>query len=265
MTTAPAPPTDGYEEFARFYDAFTSGSDYEMWTSQMLGLARRHGLAGTRLLDVACGTGKSFLPFLQRGFDVTGCDASPAMLAEAARKAPGVPLVEADMRTLPRLGSFDLVTCFDDSLNHLLDEDGLASAFASLAENLDPAGLLLFDLNTLLAFRTTFAVDSVLVHDTATFLTRGNSSADAPPGCLATVDVDVVWAREDGLYERLGARLQERHFPPHRVTSLLALARLECVGVHGVLDNGTPVPQPDETRQLKLIYAATLAKGGDPE
>jgi len=264
MTTVTACATGGYEEFAPFYDAFTSGSDYETWTKHVVGLARDYGLSGTRLLDVACGTGKSFLPFLARGFDVTACDVSRAMLAEASRKAPDVRLVEADMRALPAIGAFDLVTCFDDSLNHLLDEDQLGSAFASLAANLGPAGLLLFDLNTLLAFRTTFAVDGVFTHGTTTFVTRGDSTADAPPACLGAVHVDVFALRADGLYQRLGTRLQERHFPPHRVTALLVDAGLECLGVHGVLDDGTPVAEPDETRHLKLIYATRRAKGGDP-
>jgi SAM-dependent methyltransferase len=265
MTTVPAPATEGYEEFACLYDAFTSASDYETWTSHVLRLAHEYGLSGTRLLDVACGTGKSFLPFARRGFDVTGCDVSPSMLAEAARKAPEVPLVEADMRGLPMLGRFDFVTCFDDSLNHLLDEDALASSFASLAANLGPAGLLLFDLNTLLAYRTTFAVDSVFVHDATTFVTRGDSSADAPPGCRAAVQVEAFTVREDGLYQRVATRLEERHFPPHRVTRLLGLAGLECLGVHGVLDDGSHVAEPDETRHLKLMYAARPAKGGDLE
>jgi SAM-dependent methyltransferase len=260
----PVPAEEGYEKFARFYDAFTAGSDYETWTAHVIGLARDHGLHGTRLLDVACGTGKSFLSFLERGFDVTACDSSPGMLAEAARKAPAVPLVEVDMRRLPALGRFDLITCFDDSLNHLLDEEELSAAFASLAANLDPAGLLLFDLNTLLAFRTTFATDAVFDQDRTTFVTRGDASADAPPGCVAAVRVDVFAARDDGLYERVGTRLRERHFPPHRVISLLLRAGLHCRGPYGVLDDGMPVPDADETRQLKLIYAATLAKGGDP-
>jgi SAM-dependent methyltransferase len=264
MTTVSARPREGYEEFARFYDAFTAGSDYEKWTSHALGLAREHGLRGTRLLDVACGTGKSFVPFLRRGFEVTACDNSAAMLAEAARKAPAVSLVEADMRSLQALGEFDLVTCFDDSLNHLLDEEGLASALASLAANLAPGGILLFDLNTLLAFRTTFAVDGVFTDGRTTFVTRGDSSPDAPPGCLAAVHVDVFQRRDDGLYERSGTCLRERHFPPHRTVALLALAGLDCRGVYGVLGDGTPVAEADETRQLKLMYVATLAKGGDP-
>jgi len=265
MTAGTASTAEGYEGFAPFYDAFTSASDYDTWTTHLLGLVSRHGVAGKRLLDVACGTGKSFVPFLDRGFDVTACDRSPAMLSEARRKAPDVPLHQADMRALPGLGRFDLVTCFDDSVNHLLDEEDLAAAFVSLARHLDPAGLLLFDVNTLLAYRTTFAVDAVHTHDDLIFAIQGDSNADAAPGCLAGVQVDVFEARDCGLYERSTTRLRERHFPPQRVTTLLTLAGLDCVGLYGVLDDGTPVPDADETRQLKLIYVARLAKGGDPE
>src|SRR5829696_6289167 len=77
-----------YEIFARHYDGFTAASDYESWTERVLELARGHGIAGNKALDLACGTGNSFLPLLRRGFAVTGCDVSPAMLAEAAIKAP---------------------------------------------------------------------------------------------------------------------------------------------------------------------------------
>jgi SAM-dependent methyltransferase len=264
MATNTRAGADGYEALAQVYDAFTSGSDYEAWTSHVLALARAHGLRGNRLLDLACGTGKSFMPFVARGFEVTGCDVSPAMLAEASRKAPGVLLVEADMRELPVLGGFDLVTCFDDSLNHLLTEEELAAALVSIAANLDPSGLLLFDLNTLLAYRTTFAVDTVVVEDGTTFVWRGDASADAPPGCLAAASIDAFVPVEDGLYSRISSRHPQRHFPPHRVTALIAGAGLECLGVHGVLEDGSHVSELDETRQLKVMYAARLAKGGDP-
>jgi SAM-dependent methyltransferase len=263
MTTIASPSYDGYEGLARVYDAFTADSDYETWTRHVLALAASYGWRGTTLLDVACGTGKSFLPFLERGFRVTGCDVSPAMLAEAARKAPDVSLMEADMRALPRLGAFDLVISFDDSLNHLLDEAELRSAFASLSANLAPSGLLLFDPNTLLAYRTTFAVDSVAVRDAHTFVLRGDSNADAPPGCCATAHVDIYSGCEDGRFERTSVRLVQRHFPPHRVTALLTEAGLRCLGVHGVLADGSQIPAADETRQLKLMYVARLAKGGD--
>jgi SAM-dependent methyltransferase len=265
MATITAPATEPYERLARFYDAFTAASDYEIWTAHVLALAEGYGWTGRTVLDVACGTGNSLLPFVARGLEVVGCDLSSPMLAEAAAKAPDVRLIEADMRALPALGEFDLVTCFDDSLNHLADQDELVSALASMARNLGRSGLLLFDLNTLLAYRTTFAVDSLVQHGHLSFAVRGESSPDAPPGCRASVRVDVFAERENGLYERLTTRLDQRHFAPHRVMAALAGAGLDCLGAHGVLADGSSVLEVDETRHLKALYVARLAKGGDPE
>src|SRR5690242_4342384 len=102
-----APPRDhalaAYEALASHYDAFTAHHDYAAWTRDLEALARRHGLSGRTLLDVACGTGKSFAPYLERGWSVVACDGSPAMLARAADRADGrVPLHVADMRALPQ-------------------------------------------------------------------------------------------------------------------------------------------------------------------
>jgi SAM-dependent methyltransferase len=265
MTTTAASPADGYGDFACFYDAFTAGSDYEAWTARAVALAQAHGLHGTDLLDVACGTGNSFLPLLRRGFRVTACDVSPAMLELAERKALEARLVEADMRRLPSLGEFDLVTCFDDSVNHLLDEDGLEGALRSMAACLRPDGLLLFDANTLAAYRTTFAGDSWFERDGTVFVCSGESGPDAPPACEAAIRIDAFRPRGDGLYERAGTRQVQRHHPPHRVVAMLARAGLDCLGLHGVLDDGSLTPAADETRHLKLLYVARLAKGGDPE
>jgi hypothetical protein len=57
------------------------------------------------------------------------------------------------MRRLPVLGEFDLITCLDDAINHLLGPDELADAFDCLRANLAPSGLLVFDVNTLAAYR----------------------------------------------------------------------------------------------------------------
>jgi SAM-dependent methyltransferase len=255
--------SEEYDAFAPYYDAFTAGSDYEAWTRHVLELARQLGLCGTSLLDLACGTGKSFLPFLKRGFDVTGCDISGEMLAQAARKAPGVRLVHADLRELGTMGRFDLVTCFDDSLNYLLGESDLAQALKGIAANLSPAGIALFDLNTLHAYRKTFAGDSVVERDGTVFAWRGESTADARPGCTTAATIDVFTPREAELYERIRTRHVQRHFSPERVRTLLASAGLDCLGVYGARDDGSLEAQLDETRHLKAVYAARLSKGGD--
>ena len=261
---APAVTTsEEYDAFAPYYDAFTAGSDYEAWTRHVLELAHRLGLRGTSLLDLACGTGKSFVPFLRRGFDVTGCDISREMLARAASKAPGVRLVRADLRELGTLGRFDLVTCFDDSLNYLLDESDLAHAVRGIAANLSPTGIVLFDLNTLQAYRTTFAGDSVVERDGTVLAWHGEGATDAPAGCTASATIHVFTPRGDELYQRIRTRHIQRHFSPECVRALLDSAGLDCLGVYGARNDGSLDPRLDETRHLKAVYAARPSKGGD--
>jgi len=263
MTTAAGTPVSDYDAFAPHYDAFTFGSDYERWTQGVLDHARAHGLRGRALLDVACGTGNSFLPFLRRGFEVVGCDSSAAMLAEAASKAPHARLVLADMRELPTLGAFDLVTCFDDSLNYLLDEEELGAAFEGMARNLRAGGLAAFDLNSLLAYRTTFAADRVSESDGTVFAWRGLGSAAAEPGSAAEARIEIFAPAGEAAYERVVTTHRQRHFPRERVLALLAGAGLECVAVHGVLADASLDERPDESRHLKVLYTATRAEGGD--
>src|SRR3954447_18997800 len=93
-----------YEAFAPAYNNFNHSNDYEKWLGAvLLPELWKHGLRDAgKALDVACGTGRAFRPLLRRGWDVQGCDLSPAMLKLAAAEGTAkVPLVAADMRDLP--------------------------------------------------------------------------------------------------------------------------------------------------------------------
>src|SRR6201996_2951451 len=103
-----------YESIAPVYDAFTAHHNYESWIATLLELAAENGLrkGASRALDVGCGTGKSFAPLLDRGWEVTGCDISASMVALARERAGDRVRIEiADMRELPGLGSFDGPLC----------------------------------------------------------------------------------------------------------------------------------------------------------
>jgi ubiquinone/menaquinone biosynthesis C-methylase UbiE len=105
-----------YDVLAPSYDLLTADYDHDRWIGALLAWAREHGLDGRRALDVACGTGRSFVPLLAAGFEVVACDESRGMLNVAATKVPDPRAIRRhDMRALPVLGSFDLVTCIDDA------------------------------------------------------------------------------------------------------------------------------------------------------
>src|SRR3954469_19414203 len=123
MATQVQDPTyEAYELLAPFYDLYTNKYGHEGWLATIEAIALEHGLRGSRLLDVGCGTGKSFLPMLARGYEVTAFDISPAMAARACEAAAGseAEVLVADVRDLPQLGRFDIATALDDALNYML-------------------------------------------------------------------------------------------------------------------------------------------------
>jgi len=69
---------------------------------------------GARLLDIGCGSGVCLGVASGRGAQVTGLDASPAMLDHARERAPDAQLDVGDLQFLPYDdGAFDAVTTFN--------------------------------------------------------------------------------------------------------------------------------------------------------
>ena len=240
------------------YDDFTAHHDYELWLGNLLPELEANGLQGRRLLDVGCGTGKSFLPMLDRGWDVVAVDISPSMAAIAAEKAGGRARVEvADMRALPMLGDFDLVWCLDDAINYLLSASELRRCLAGLRRNLRPGGLCLFDVNCLSAYRGFFSETHVVPAGDRELVWRGRGRSDAEPGSESEACLEIVSSGQV-----LGRAIhRQRHFRPGEIEAGLAAEDLELLATYG---HGTDavLQQPlDEDVHSKAIFIAKRGEG----
>lgn len=246
-----------YEAFAPVYDDFTAHHNHELWLGNLLPEAGKHGLRGRRLLDVGCGTGKSFLPMLARGWEVTACDISASMLEIARAKCGGAArLFIADMRRLPEFGEFDLVYALDDAVNYLLDREELGEALSGMRANLAPTGLLMFDLNTLQAYRSFFAEEQRVERGGRRLVWQGQSSADVPPGAIseAHLAVDAGPGTEVETHVH-----RQKHFPEPEVRAVLEASGLECLAVYGHGFDAVPVQPLDELVHSKAVYLARRA------
>ena len=249
-----------YEATAPLYDAFTAHHRHGLWTDMLERLLRPHGLRERgRLLDVGCGTGKSFVPWEERGWSVVACDASPAMLERASRRAgPGTATVLADARDLGALGRFDLVAMCDDVVNYLAPHEHVP-AFSGVARNLAPDGLFAFDVNTLKVFRTFFA-DTIACEAGDRFAVwRGAAPRDLPPGGVAEATLDGFVEEDDGSWSRLHAVHRQYHHPVDLLRTTLAEAGLRVVAVHGVDADCRHDERVDELRHDKVVVVARQA------
>jgi SAM-dependent methyltransferase len=257
VTTA-LPEGAPYEALAEVYDLLTAGYAHERWLVELERLARAHGLRGRRVLDVACGTGSSFLPLLDAGYQVTACDLSPAMARRAAEKAGGRAAVHvADARRLPCLGVFDLVTCLNDAINHLVEPDEVLRALVGMRANLDRRGLLVFDVNTFRAYRS--AGDVVSADDDRLVAWRGRLAAISEPGAVAEVVVEVFERLAGDVWQRRCHRHPHRHYPLAQVRELVAEAGLRLVATRGQRPGAILEPEVDEDVHTKAIFLAARA------
>jgi SAM-dependent methyltransferase len=261
---APDPAEAAYDALAPAYDVLTADYDYDAWLGAIERVAIANGLTGRRVLDVACGTGKSFLPLLERGYDVTACDISEAMLQVARTKVgPRASLCRLDMRALPALGCFDLVTCLDDALNYLPDEAALVEALAGMRANLAPGGVLVFDVNALRTYRGSFAGDWVVDGADCMVAWRGRTAPDLAAGGSAELVVDAFVRGPGGdAWTRHRAVHLQFHHPAERLERALAAAGLALRARLGQLPGALLEDRFSESEHAKCLYVSTHARGG---
>ncbi|MBS1883650.1 MAG: methyltransferase domain-containing protein [Actinobacteria bacterium] len=252
-----------YEAIAPVYDDFTAHHDYRLWVGNLLKIGRAHGLRGETVLDVACGTGKSFLPLLEEGWKVTACDISPSMAELARAKAgPAVRIEVADMRELPVYGSFDLVCCLDDAVNYLHSQAELEQSLRRMAANMAPHALLIFDSNTLTTYRDFFGEHVEIEANGRRMIWDGRSGGEVEPGEISEALFEV-----EPLTPGTGPTIEpelhrQRHHPESEVREAIDAAGLELVALYGHHHDGIPHQPMSEDDHTKAIYVTRLRRAG---
>jgi SAM-dependent methyltransferase len=247
-----------YQAWASFYDADYAHVQFHRIGRVFHELALRHGAPGRRMLDLGCGTGTNTLEFASLGYQVTGCDIAPAML-EIAQNKPGadrVRFVQADLRDLPDLGSFDVAVSTTDPISHLLTDQDLAAALHGAARSLVPGGVLVFDQRAEPAYRRLSGQTIVTEQDDQLMMWRVTEKITSEKGAVFGMQIDRFVKTGNTQWQRL----THQHFLRYRdeplIRQLLKETGLECLVVHSLRDDGLLRMKPDEQADTTIIYVA---------
>jgi len=228
-----------YNEFARFY---TKG-DWPRYSAQIArilpAVLEHFGLWPMKILDLACGEGTFAVAMANRGLRVTGVDLSPDMLEIARQRAATegvrVKFLRQDMRSLSLRGRFDLVTCWFDSLNYLLEIDDLARTFAGVSRVLDENGVFIFDVNTIRGLAVEWVSEPSYVH-----LNSGDSFLVSIPQYDAATKIASLhitgFAKEDKRWVRIDEVHKERGYTLKEIRQCLKGAGLHQIACWASLD-----------------------------
>ena len=225
-----------YEQFALLYDELMNDVPYEKWvefTEQSLG---QIGKTDAKILDVACGTGNVTLPLVQKGYDVTGVDLSEEMLTIAQQKlgeeGQFIPFYQQDMRELDVPGEFDCVTIFCDSLNYVLEEEGIQETFRRVYHHLRSDGLFLFDVHSLYKIHHVFQNETYTMNEDEISLIWNCFPGEGPN----SVEHDLTFFvrdEEEDVYHRFDELHMQRTYPVEELTKWLENAGFTVLRVTG--------------------------------
>ena len=134
-----------YDDRAELYDKIYEWKDYESEAWRLRQLLLNTGLEeGSRILEVACGTGPH-MQHLTGTFEMTGTDLNEPMLALARERLPDVTFFPADMRRLQVDEPFDALLCLFSSIGYMHGVEALGEVAAAFAAAVRPGGVLVVE------------------------------------------------------------------------------------------------------------------------
>ena len=222
---------DSYDEFAGVYDLLMDNVPYKEWTQRIIAELRQEGIDDGLVLELGCGTGTICELMAEAGYDMTGVDNSPQMLEAANDKklssGHDILYLLQDMREFELYGTMRAVTCICDSLNYLLTKEDILTCFKLVNNYLDPAGLFIFDFNTVHKYRDIIG-DAVIAEnrDSCSFIWENEyDEQEHINDCLLTI----YSQREDGAYGRSDEEHVQRGYGLSEIKELISEAGLEFV------------------------------------
>lgn len=240
-----------YSGLSAVYDRLVAGVDFSGWIDYVESIMSHFGYTPASVLDLACGTGNTLLPFARRGYRAMGVDISPEMIDCARQKAAGdgvrIEYSVGDMRSFRVTEPVDLVTCFHDGLNYMVDTEDLRRVFSNTFRNLAPDGMFIFDLN---ALRWIGEVDSRPVVIDEGDITIIYSTEHDTGASLWTVSL-TCFIKEGDLFRKICERHRERGYRPEEVVSLLEETGFTPLAVYDAFSL-----QPPHSKSRRHFYAA---------
>ncbi|NTW05636.1 MAG: class I SAM-dependent methyltransferase [Peptococcaceae bacterium] len=242
-----------YKGLAEIYDYLVSGVDFEGWADYLESIIALHNYTPGTILDLACGTGNTIIPMARRGYSSGGIDISSEMIDLAEKKAIEANLKitfkVADIRSFISDKPVDLITCFHDGLNYIIDSTELLEVFIKTARNLSKGGLFVFDLNALKWIPSTDSSPVIVEEEDFTLIYNTEYMTGTS---IWKIDL-TCFSKAGSLYKKFREQHYERAYQPEFICELLVKAGLKPLKVFDAFTFDLP-----NNKSKRHFYLATI-------
>ncbi len=138
-----------FKDYANYYNLLYKDKDYKSEADYIHSLIQQFAPQSKSLIDLGCGTGKHAFEFEKLGYEVTGVDLSPQMVAIAnANKEKNnstISFGEGDIRNYTDSKKFDAVVSLFHVMSYQTTNDDLEKAFLTANNLMADDGVFIFD------------------------------------------------------------------------------------------------------------------------
>jgi SAM-dependent methyltransferase len=247
-----------YESFAKVYDRLMVDMPYAEWLDYLEQSIQRRvqePKSIRSLVDLGCGTGSLSIPLARKGYQVTGVDYAPEMLAIAEQKrltdASQRPLnnlqfLELDMCDLQLSEPADVMFSFCDSMNYVTDEVRFRQLLQNVYQHLRPNGLFVFDVHMETTFEQ-YDEEQPFVLDDADIAYIWTCDYQAP---LIEHHLSIFTQIDGEHFQRIEEWHQQRYWSPQSLQQMLIEAGFAQIELCA---DFTFLPVDATTRRLFVI------------
>jgi len=215
--------------YAQYYDTIYKNLE---------GLFRKHSRNKIKtILDLGCGTANHMVPFIEKGYQMTGIDASIQMLKIASQKLDQLNLKarlhKEKLQTFQLNHKFDAVLCLFSVIDYITPKKDLLLVLKNVAEHMKRTSLFIFDFWNESAVNDYYSPDKrSLFRVNGRILERSSTTKIYPSKRLCEVSYTCTLRHN----QRLARRDQEKHtlryFAINEMEEYLRNAGLSVIDVH---------------------------------
>lgn len=224
---------NAYEYLSEWFEFLNDDCDYALWSQYFIdGLKRLQ--AGSRGLELGCGSGAFCRALSKCGYEMTGADISAPMLSKGARLAKdgglNIQFVQADAANLKTPEKYDFILSPNDCYNYI-PQKKLPAAFKSALSALKKGGIFWLDISSAYKLRekvaNTVCADD---RDEVTYLAFNSLKDDR-----VEMDVTLFVKEADGRFTRYDETHTQYIHETEDVRAALIKADFEILSVEGHL------------------------------
>ena len=245
-----------YQTFASVYDMYMDNVPYKLWSQHIIDILKQHDISDGLICELGCGTGKMTRLLCEAGYDMIGIDNSVEMLSIAMEHQlpeSSILYLFQDMREFELYGTVQAVISVCDSMNYILSAEELLSVMQLVNNYLDPAGLFIFDMNTIYKYESLLADGTFAENrEEGSFIWENEYDVNTMEN---RYELTLYIQSEDNLYERYYEEHIQKAYSKVMIENLLQKVGFE---LFSMIDANTNQEVTDKTE--RILYTALTTK-----